>query len=61
MIKNSKGGLVATIGPFIAVTAAAMPQEMKAGKEAGFSAYLVKPIKFDDFLKVIGGALKERN
>lgn len=36
--------------PVIAVSAAAMPNEIKAGKDAGFQAYLTKPFNVADLL-----------
>jgi CheY-like chemotaxis protein len=39
--------------PVIALTANAMPQEVKAGLEAGFLQYLTKPIDVKEFLRSV--------
>ena len=39
--------------PVVAVTADAMPHDIKRGEAAGFSAYLVKPIRLDDVARVV--------
>jgi CheY-like chemotaxis protein/anti-sigma regulatory factor (Ser/Thr protein kinase) len=40
--------------PVIALSANAMPRDVKQGLEAGFIQYLTKPIKIDEFLKILG-------
>src|SRR3990170_9050140 len=44
--------------PVIAVSANAMPSDIKKGLEAGFFCYLTKPIKVKDFMDVLGTALE---
>jgi len=44
--------------PVIAVSAAAMPRDIKKGKEAGFSDYLTKPLDIRKFLASIDHHLK---
>lgn len=39
--------------PVIAISAAAMPHEIQRGKEAGFEAYITKPIKVPEVIKAI--------
>ena len=41
----------------IAVSAAAMPQDIKRGMEAGFSDYLTKPFNIEKILETIGNVL----
>ena len=43
--------------PIIALTANAMPLDVKAGKEAGFYRYITKPIDINEFMDAINGAL----
>lgn len=49
--------------PIVALTANAMPKEIEKGVEAGFSAYLTKPLVVDSFIETIRQMLesKERN
>ena len=44
--------------PVIALTANAMPDEVKAAKAAGFFRYLTKPIEIDEFTTAINSALE---
>ena len=44
--------------PVIAVTANAMPRDIKRGKQAGFAEYITKPINVQEFLKTINQYLK---
>lgn len=44
--------------PVIAVTANAMPKDIKRGNEAGFSDYLTKPLNIPSFLSTINKYLK---
>ena len=44
--------------PVIAVTANAMPRDVKRGKEAGFADYLTKPLDVVRFLDVLDSTLK---
>ena len=39
--------------PVIAITAAAMPKEVEAGKRAGFKDYITKPINVPEFTRII--------
>jgi signal transduction histidine kinase/ActR/RegA family two-component response regulator len=43
--------------PVIAVTASAMPRDIKVGMESGFFGYLTKPIDIEQFIKAIQSAL----
>jgi CheY-like chemotaxis protein len=43
--------------PVIALTAAAMSHDVKAGGQAGFKAYLTKPINVAETLEVINAQL----
>jgi len=45
--------------PVIAVSAAAMPRDIKKGKEAGFSDYLTKPLNVEKFLTTLDYYLTE--
>ena len=47
--------------PVIALTANAMPHEVKAGLEAGFFRYITKPINIDEFTEAINSALAFRS
>jgi CheY-like chemotaxis protein len=44
--------------PALAISANAMPSDIKKGKEAGFLRYITKPIKVDEFMDAINAALK---
>jgi signal transduction histidine kinase/CheY-like chemotaxis protein len=44
--------------PVIAVSANAMPSDIKKGLKAGFFRYLTKPIKVDEFMDALGAALE---
>ncbi|SJM95932.1 PAS domain S-box protein [Crenothrix polyspora] len=44
--------------PVIALSANAMPSDIKNGLEAGFFRYLTKPIKINEFMKALDEALK---
>jgi CheY-like chemotaxis protein/HPt (histidine-containing phosphotransfer) domain-containing protein len=46
--------------PVIAVSANAMPSDVKAGIEAGFNEYITKPIKIDDFFEIIDQILAQK-
>ena len=46
--------------PVIAVSANAMPSDVKAGIEAGFNEYITKPIKIDDFFEIIDQILPQK-
>jgi len=47
--------------PVIALTASAMPNDVKRGLTAGFFRYITKPLKFDEFLACVDDALRERS
>lgn len=47
--------------PVIAVTANAMDKDIKRGEQAGFDAYVTKPIDVVSFLSVIDGFLVDRD
>ena len=44
--------------PVLAISANAMPHDIRKGLEAGFLRYLTKPIKVDEFLEVLDMALE---
>ena len=44
--------------PVIALSANCLPQDIESGLQAGFFAYLTKPIKVDEFMKTLNAALK---
>jgi CheY-like chemotaxis protein len=44
--------------PVIAVSANAMPRDIEKGLEAGFFGYLTKPIKVNEFMQTLDGALE---
>ena len=46
--------------PVVAVSANAMPSDIKAGLEAGFNEYITKPIKIDDFFEIIDQILAQK-
>ena len=43
--------------PVIAISANAMPRDVAKGKEAGFDAYLTKPLQVDKFFEAVDKAL----
>ena len=47
--------------PVIALSANAMPRDIEKGLEAGFFRYLTKPIKVNEFMNALDGALKFAN
>ena len=44
--------------PVLAISANAMPRDIKKGLEAGFFRYLTKPIKVDEFMDALDRALE---
>jgi CheY-like chemotaxis protein len=44
--------------PIVALSANAMPRDIKKGMEAGFFDYLTKPIKVNEFMDALDGALE---
>ena len=44
--------------PALAISANAMPSDIKKGNEAGFLRYLTKPIKVDEFMSALNAALE---
>ncbi len=44
--------------PVLAISANAMPRDIEKGLEAGFFRYLTKPIKVNEFMDALDGALK---
>jgi CheY-like chemotaxis protein len=44
--------------PVLAISANAMPHDIKKGLEAGFLCYLTKPIKVDEFMAALDKALE---
>ncbi|MES3020309.1 MAG: response regulator [Pseudomonadota bacterium] len=45
--------------PIIALSSNAFPRQIRDGLEAGFSGYLTKPFKFDEFLAAVDAALPQ--
>ena len=43
--------------PLVAISANAMPRDIKTGMEAGFSRYITKPIKVNEFMDALDEAL----
>ncbi|MES2366709.1 MAG: ATP-binding protein [Pseudomonadota bacterium] len=44
--------------PILAISANAMPRDIRKGLDAGFFRYLTKPIKFDEFMQALDMALE---
>jgi CheY-like chemotaxis protein len=44
--------------PIVALSANAMPRDIRKGLEAGFFRYLTKPIKVDEFMDTLRVALE---
>jgi CheY-like chemotaxis protein len=44
--------------PVVAISANAMPHDIRRGLEAGFFHYLTKPIKVDEFMNALDQALE---
>lgn len=44
--------------PVIALSANAMPRDIEKGLQAGFFRYLTKPIKVNEFMNTLDGALE---
>ena len=44
--------------PVVALSANAIPRDIERGLEAGFSRYLTKPIKIDEFMDTLDVAVK---
>jgi len=44
--------------PVVAVTAAAMPHQIKEGMEKGFVTYVTKPLQVETFLQTVRGILE---
>jgi CheY-like chemotaxis protein len=44
--------------PVVAISANAMPRDVTKGLEAGFVAYLTKPIKVKEFMEALDAALE---
>lgn len=57
MLRNDP--LTANI-PVLAISANAMPHDIKMGKEAGFLDYLTKPIRVNKFIEALALALEQR-
>ncbi len=45
--------------PVIAISANAMPHDIHKGRQAGFFAYLTKPIRVNEFTETLGAALEQ--
>ena len=56
-MKRLKHSAKTSLIPVIALSAAARPQDVALGIEAGFDDYLTKPIAIDEVLETIGKAL----
>jgi CheY-like chemotaxis protein len=46
--------------PVLALSANAMPNDIRRGLAAGFLDYLVKPIEVPEFLRILDGLLEQR-
>ena len=46
--------------PVLALSANAMPNDIRRGLTAGFLDYLVKPIEVPEFLRILDGLLEQR-
>ena len=44
--------------PVVALSANAMPRDIEKGLQAGFFRYLTKPIKVNEFMHTLDGALE---
>jgi CheY-like chemotaxis protein len=44
--------------PVIAISANAMPRDIRKGEEAGFFRYLTKPIRVDELMEAVNTALE---
>jgi CheY-like chemotaxis protein len=47
--------------PVVAITSNNTPKDVKAGLEAGFRAYITKPIDVPEFVRTIGQILDQVN
>jgi CheY-like chemotaxis protein len=44
--------------PVVAISANAMPRDIKKGLQAGFFQYITKPIKVNEFMDAVDGAIE---
>lgn len=57
VLQSLRANAVLDRTPVIAVTANAMPREIRRGIEAGFTAYVTKPVDVEQFLQAVDEAL----
>jgi PAS domain S-box-containing protein len=58
VLKNLRADPVTAHIPIIALSAHALPRDIKKGHEAGFFRYLTKPLKVDEFMDALREAMK---
>ena len=58
VLKNLRSNPVTTHIPVIALSANAMPRDIKEGLKAGFFCYITKPIKVNEFIEALDVALE---
>jgi CheY-like chemotaxis protein len=58
VLKNLRSDPATALIPVIAISANAMPRDIKKGLEAGFFRYITKPIKVVEFMDALDSALE---
>lgn len=61
VLEELRGDATLSAIPVIAVTAQAMPWDVEKGQQAGFFAYLTKPLDIIELINTIQQALKQGN